>query len=109
MLWRSKLFFLAMAYFAGFATAVYNFEPGATHAANEWDQNDSREFDVEDHDNTDNTDNTTDWSELLRIALHKFIDFVKYGAQRLGTLIMEKVREIREEQSLTEDSAREYG
>lgn len=81
--WKSKILFLLVVYFAGFATAIYTLAPmpedysgqfgkeGFSHSALESDE----------------------FVQSFNVGMHKCLDFTKYAALRVSRFIKQKLNE----------------
>ncbi|OHB78175.1 MAG: hypothetical protein A2Z25_13675 [Planctomycetes bacterium RBG_16_55_9] len=89
--WRSKLIFLLIVYFAGFATAIYTLAPTpqsdqqatlsgfAAHPSDKGSRLTSAEF-----------------VESFNAGMHKCVDFGKEAALRMAKFLKEKIKEMRD-------------
>lgn len=84
--WRSKLLFILIVYFAGFATAVYFLAPvdeEMTASGNSGESYMHRQFDTE------------QFTQVTSDRLHKFFSFAGDKASEVSELIKEKLAESR--------------
>ncbi len=84
--WRSKLLFILIVYFAGFATAVYFLAPvdeEMTASGNSGESYLHRQFDTE------------LFAQVTSARLHKFFSFAGDKASEVSELIKEKLAESR--------------
>ncbi len=84
--WRSKLFFMLIVYFAGFATAVYFLAPV---------DEEIRGSDSPDQSNMDRHFDTEQFAKATSVRLHEFISFAGDKASGVSELIREKLAESR--------------
>lgn len=88
--WRSKLIFMLIVYFAGFATAIYTLAPTP-----ESDGHASLSGFVR-HSEDDSRITSKEFVESFNAGLHKCVDFGKEAASRTGKFLREKIKEMRE-------------
>ncbi len=84
--WRSKLLFILIVYFAGFATAVYFLAPvdeEMTASGNSGESYRQRQFDTE------------QFAQATSARLHEFFSFAGDKASEVSELIKEKLAESR--------------
>ncbi len=84
--WRSKLLFILIVYFAGFATAVYFLAPvdeEMTASVNSGESYMLRQFDTE------------QFAQATSVRLHEFFSFAGDKASEVSELIKEKLAESR--------------
>jgi hypothetical protein len=87
--WRSKLIFLFIVYFAGFATAIYTLAPapkGEGHA--------TLDGFVARHSQGDSRITSKEFVESFNAGMHKCVDFGKEAALRTAKFIKEKYKEM---------------
>ena len=85
--WRSKLLFMLIVYFAGFATAVYFLAPvdeEMTASGNSDESYSLRQFDTE------------QFAQATSARLHEFFSFAGDKASEVSELIKEKLAEGRD-------------
>jgi hypothetical protein len=87
--WRSKLVFLLIVYFAGFATAIYTLAPAPAN---------SKQFAlgalVSPGSGHGEQLTSEQFVESFNAGMHKCIDFGKAAALRTGKLIRKKLKEM---------------
>lgn len=84
--WRSKLLFMLIVYFAGFATAVYFLAPADEEMTSSRNFNESyrhRQLDTE------------QFAKTTSVRLHKLFSFAGDKASEVSELIKEKLAESR--------------
>jgi hypothetical protein len=84
--WRSKLLFMLVVYFAGFATAVYFLAPvdeDMTASVNSDESYIHRQFDTE------------KFAKTTSVRLHEFISFAGDKASGVSELLKEKLAQSR--------------
>ena len=84
--WRTKLIFLLVIYFAGFATAIYTLAPVP-------DDKVRQPFDGSTAYSGFKSD---DFAKSFNAGMHKCIDFGKDAAWRTAAFIKQKVKEMPE-------------
>ena len=92
--WRSKLLFILIVYFAGFATAVYFLAPvdeEMTASGNSGESYQHRQFNTDQHRQFD----TEQFAQVTSARLHKFFSFAGDKASEVSELIKEKLAESR--------------
>ncbi len=89
--WRSKLIFLLIVYFAGFATAIYTLAPAPGN---------SRQFTlgalVPSGSGQTKRITSEQFVESFNAGMHKAVDFGKAAALRTGKLIKGKLKDMPE-------------
>ena len=83
--WRSKLIFMFIIYFAGFATAIYMLVPPPD------DNGQNREYGA--LQSTFSNFDSQEFVKSFNTGMHKCIDFGKEAALRTASYIKEKVQE----------------
>jgi len=87
--WRSKLIFLLIVYFAGFATAIYTLAPAPGN---------KKPFTLgtllPSHSQQGKTITREEFVESFNAGMHKCIDLGKAAALHTGKLIKEKLNEM---------------
>ena len=81
--WKSKLMFLLIIYFAGFATAVYKLAP-------------SPEGQMQEQTSTASVSSafkSGEFTNQLNIGMHKFISIAKQTSVKISGFIQEKMKE----------------
>jgi len=78
--WRSKLVFLLIVYFAGFATAIYCLVPVPENRAG---QSGEKSFAYA-------AFKSDEFAQSFNAGLHKFIDFSRTAAEHAGRFIKQK-------------------
>ena len=78
--WRTKLVFLLVVYFAGFATAIYCLAPVPE---NQTSQPDERSFGY-------SVLKSDEFALSFNTGMHKCVDFVKDIAQHAGSFVNQK-------------------
>ena len=91
MFLRGRLIVLLLVYFAGFATAVYNFK-----TSSDVDPAESYSLQQEGDENSFEADQQGRIKEALKVAAREFVDFGKYASKQIGCFIMEKIRQYHE-------------
>lgn len=84
--WRSKLFFILIVYFAGFATAVYFLAPvdeEMTASGSSGESYMHRQFDTE------------QFAKATSMRLHEFFSFAGDKASEVSGLVKEKLAQSR--------------
>jgi hypothetical protein len=81
--WRSKIIFLLVVYFAGFATAIYCLAPVPENYAASSGQ---KSF-------LDSAFKSDDFAKSFNTGIHKCLDFAKDAAQRAGKFAKQKMDE----------------
>lgn len=81
--WRSKLIFLLVVYFAGFATAVYNLGPSSEDPFEEHYAEETIKPEL----------NSAQFMESFNTGLHKCVGFAKDVTVQAGRFIKEKIEE----------------
>ncbi len=81
--WRSKLIFLLVVYFAGFATAIYCLAPVPE---SQYLQNGEKGFAY-------SAIKSDEFAKSFNTGMHKCLDFAKDAAWRAGKLIKQKLDE----------------
>lgn len=81
--WRSKVIFVLIVYFAGFATAIYTLAPGPQNLAG---QAGAKDF-------TYAAFKSDQFAKSFNAGMHKCIDFGKDFAWRAAKLMKEKLDE----------------
>ena len=91
--WRSKLLFILIVYFAGFATAVYFLAPVDEEMAASVNSNESYRSDESyQHRQFD----TEQFAQATSARLHEFFSFAGDKASEVSELIKEKLAEGRD-------------
>jgi hypothetical protein len=83
--WRSKIIFLLVVYFAGFATAIYCLAPVPEDRANQTGET-TFVYSVFKSD---------EFAKSFNTGMHKCLDFAKDAAQRAGKFAKQKLEERR--------------
>jgi len=83
--WRSKIIFLLVVYFAGFATAIYCLAPVPEDRAN---QTGERTF-------VHSVFKSDEFAQSFNVGMHKALDFAKDAAQQAGEFVKQKLEERR--------------
>jgi hypothetical protein len=86
--WRSKLIFLFIVYFAGFATAIYMLAPTP-----ESDGQTTLSGFVARHSKDDSRITSDEFVESFNTGMHKCVDFGKEAACRTAKFLKEKYKE----------------
>ena len=81
--WRSKIIFLLVVYFAGFATAIYCLAPVPENQANQGAEK-SFVYSVFKSD---------EFAKSFNVGMHKCLDFGKDAAHRAGEFLKQKFDE----------------
>lgn len=90
--WRSKLLFILIVYFAGFATGVYVLVPGSYDLAEEQGRpNPPKSL-------TDSILKSDDFGQRFRTGMDKCVDFGRDASSKVGELLRKKYS-VRSEQS----------
>ncbi len=89
--WRSKLIFLLIIYFAGFATAIYTLAPTPESNGKATLSGFSR------HSENGSRITSKEFVESFNIGMHKCVDFGKEAACRTAEFLKEKIKKMREE------------
>ncbi len=84
--WRTKLIFLFIVYFAGFATAIYMLAPAPEGSANQ-------SFDKI---SSASSFNSEEFVKSFNAGIHKCLAFGKVAAWHTAEFFKEKLKEIRE-------------
>jgi hypothetical protein len=84
--WRTKLVFLLIVYFAGFATAIYCLAPVPENRA---DAASEKTF-------VYSALKSDEFAQSFNAGMHKCIDFGRDAAQRVGKFIKQKLDERRQ-------------
>ena len=87
--WRSKLIFLLIVYFAGFATAIYCLAPVP----------ENRDFKLGEKSLVNSAVKSDEFAESFNARMHKCIDFGKDTARRAGRFIKQKLDDKRQADS----------
>lgn len=80
MRWRSKLVFLLIVYFAGFATAIYTLAPVPENQAGRFRENSFKYSALK----------SDEFAQSFNTGLHKCLDFSKDFAWRTGKYLKQK-------------------
>lgn len=83
--WRSKLIFVLIVYFAGFATAIYTLAPVPEGYA---DNSEERSF-------AHSVLKSDQFAQSFNVGLHKCVNFAKVAAKDLGEFIKEKMNDTK--------------
>ena len=83
--YRSKIIFLFIVYFAGFATAIYMLAPPPEGQAHQYSAADNSHFNFD----------SQEFVKSFNSGMHKCVDFGKEATLRTYEYIREKVREHR--------------
>jgi len=78
--WRTKLIFLLIVYFAGFATAIYFLAPAPENQTCE------KSF-------VNSSLKSDEFAQSFNAGMHKCVDFAKDAAWRAGRFVKEKLDE----------------
>ena len=78
--WRSKLIFLLVVYFAGFATAIYCLAPVPENYAN---QNTEKSL-------VSSALKSDEFAQSFNTGMHRCLDFAKTAAWRAGEFLKQK-------------------
>jgi hypothetical protein len=81
--WRSKIIFLLIVYFAGFATAIYCLAPVSGIQANRTTE---KSF-------VHSVFKSDEFARSFYTGMHKCLDFTKDAAQRTGRFVKQKLDE----------------
>jgi len=81
--WRSKLIFLLIVYFAGFATAIYCLAPVP----------ENQDFKPGEKSFTSSVLKSDEFARSFNAGMHKCLDFGKDAAQRVSTFLKEKLED----------------
>ncbi|MCK4913196.1 MAG: hypothetical protein KAS69_01195 [Planctomycetes bacterium] len=79
--WRSKLVFMLIIYFAGFATAIYFLAPAPDGQA------------IDSNGIMASAFKTDAFAQSFNVNMHKCLDFSKDAAQNAGKFIQQKFQE----------------
>lgn len=79
--WRSKLIFLLIVYFAGFATAIYCLAPVT----------DERACEISEKGFAYSALKSDEFAESFNVKMHKCLDYSKDAVQRMGALMKQKL------------------
>jgi len=79
--WRTKLIFLLIVYFAGFATAIYCLAPVPENQASQLGE---KSF-------ANSALKSDEFARSFNAGMHKCIDFGKDTAQRVSTFLKQKL------------------
>ena len=82
-LWKTKLIFLLIVYFAGFATAIYTLAPVPENQVHQLHEK-SLVYSALKSD---------EFAKSFNQGMHKCIDFSKQAARRAGEFINQKLKE----------------
>lgn len=80
MRWRSKLVFLLIVYFAGFATAIYTLAPVPENQAGRFRENSFKYTALK----------SDEFAQSFNNGMHKCLDFSKDFACRMGKYLKQK-------------------
>ncbi|MDH4238943.1 MAG: hypothetical protein OEW48_05230 [Phycisphaerae bacterium] len=80
MRWRSKLVFMLIIYFAGFATAIYTLAPVPENQAGRFRENSFKYSAVK----------SDEFAQSFNTGMHKCLDFSKDFAWRMGKYLKQK-------------------
>lgn len=83
--WRSKLIFVLIVYFAGFATAIYFLAPVPK----------DYETDTEQNSFAQSVFKSDQFAKSFNAGLHKCVDFTKVAVKDLSEFVKEKVTEAK--------------
>jgi hypothetical protein len=89
--WRSKLIFLLIIYFAGFATAIYTLAPTPKS-----DGQATLGGFVARHSENGSRITSEEFVESFNAGMHKCVDFGKEAACRTAQFLKKKFKKIRE-------------
>ena len=81
--WRSKLIFLLIVYFAGFATAIYTLAPAPEKKGR---QNVEKRFAY-------SALKSEDFAQSFNVGMHKCLDFARAAALHTGDFLKQKLDE----------------
>jgi hypothetical protein len=81
--WRSKLIFLLIVYFAGFATAIYCLAPAPDNRASQLSE---KSF-------VNSALKSDEFARSFNTRLHKCLDFGKDAAQHVSAFLKQKIHE----------------
>ena len=84
--WRSKLIFLLVVYFAGFASAIYCLAPVPENQA----------FQPGEKSFAYSVLKSDEFAQSFNAGMHKCIDFLKDAAQRAGTYLKKEIENRRQ-------------
>jgi hypothetical protein len=84
--WRTKLIFLLIVYFAGFATAIYMLAPAPKSGTDKFFGNTS----------SASTFNSQEFAKSFNAGMHKCLALGKEAAIHTAEFIKEKIQEMRE-------------
>ena len=88
--WRTKLIFLLIVYFAGFATAIYCLAPVPENRPSEGlVENQSSQ--VGEKSFVNSALKSDEFAQSFNVGMHKCLDFGKTAAQRVGTFLKQKL------------------
>lgn len=79
--WRTKLIFLLIVYFAGFATAIYCLAPVPENQSSQ----------VGEKSFVNSALKSNEFAQSFNAGMHKCLDFGKTAAQRVGTFLKQKL------------------
>ncbi len=79
--WRTKLIFLLIVYFAGFATAIYCLAPVP----------ETRTSQLGEKSFANSALKSDEFAQSFNAGMHKCLDFGKDTAQRVGTFLKQKL------------------
>jgi len=79
--WKTKLIFLLIVYFAGFATAIYCLAPVP----------ENRTSQVAEKSFVNSALKSDEFAQSFNAGMHKCLDFGKTAAQRVGTFLKQKL------------------
>jgi hypothetical protein len=88
--WRSKLIFLLIIYFAGFATAIYTLAPTPKSDGKTTLGGFVR------HSEGESRITSEEFVESFNTGMHKCVDFGKEAACRTAKFLKEKIKKMRE-------------
>ena len=83
--WRSKLIFLLVVYFAGFATAIYCLAPVPENYANQTTANQATEKSL-----VSSALKSDEFAQSFNTGMHRCLDFAKTAAWRAGEFLRQK-------------------
>jgi hypothetical protein len=83
---RSKFILILIAYFAGFATAIYTLAPVP----------DSENVNQSEHGFAHSVLKSDEFAQKFNVQLHRCIDFIKEKSCEAGEYIKEKINEYKE-------------
>jgi hypothetical protein len=81
--WRTKILFLLIVYFAGFATAIYCLAPVP----------ESRVTDAGEKGFVHSVFKSDEFAQSFNVRLHKCLDFAKDAARQAGKFVKQKLDE----------------